>query len=91
MLSRHYAPRTPLELAETDAEADALTRTYETAGLKVARLRLSGEPAEAAARLYADLHALDAGGYDRIIATLPPGTDEWRAVRDRLTRAAAEG
>ncbi len=91
MLARHYAPRTRLELADSEEEADALARVYEIAGLKVARLRLSGSPAEAAARLYADLHALDAGGFDRIVAALPPDADEWRAVRDRLTRAAAEG
>ena len=90
MLARHYAPRTRLELAETDDEADTLARVYETAGLRVARLKLTGSPAEVSARLYAELHALDAGGYDRIIAALPPDADEWRAVRDRLTRAAAE-
>ena len=50
----------------------------------------TGSPAEVAARLYADLHALDAAGYDRIVAALPPDADEWRAVRDRLSRAAAE-
>jgi L-threonylcarbamoyladenylate synthase len=91
MLARHYAPRTRLELAETEEEADALARVYETAGLKVAGVPLSGSPAEVAARLYAELHALDAAGFDRLIAILPPDTDEWRAVRDRLTRAAAEG
>jgi L-threonylcarbamoyladenylate synthase len=90
MLARHYAPRTRLELADTDAEADALAGVYETAGLRVARLKLSGSPAEVSARLYAELHALDAAGYDRIITALPPDADDWRAVRDRLTRAAAE-
>lgn len=90
MLARHYAPRTRLELAESEDEADTLARVYETAGLRVARWKPIGSPAEVAARLYADLHALDAGGYDRIVAAVPPDADEWRAVRDRLTRAAAE-
>ncbi|WP_088258505.1 L-threonylcarbamoyladenylate synthase [Fimbriiglobus ruber] len=90
MLARHYAPRTALECAETAEEAGFLAGLYETAGLKVARLIVTGAPVVAAARLYADLHALDEAGYDRIIVTLPPATDEWRAVRDRLTRAAAE-
>jgi L-threonylcarbamoyladenylate synthase len=89
LLTRHYAPRTVLECAATEEEATFLIRLYETAGLRVARLSLTGSPAEVAARLYADLHALDVGGFDRIIAVLPPDTDEWRAVRDRLTRAAA--
>lgn len=47
-------------------------------------------PADAegfAARLYATLHALDQRHLDRIVVDEPPDTDEWRAVRDRLTRA----
>jgi L-threonylcarbamoyladenylate synthase len=90
MLSRHYAPRTRLECAEGEAEADFLAGVYETAGLRVAKLRLAGTPSEVAARLYAELHSLDDAGYDRIIVALPADTDDWRAVRDRLTRAAAD-
>jgi L-threonylcarbamoyladenylate synthase len=90
MLARHYAPRTALEVAETEQEAEFLADLYRTAGLKVARWSAGGEPAAVAARLYADLHELDAGGFDRIIAALPPTGPEWRAVRDRLSRAAAE-
>lgn len=90
LLARHYAPRTPLEVAESAAELAFLADLYETAGLRVHRMRLPGTPAEVAARLYAELHAADAGGYDRLIVELPPNTDDWRAVRDRLTRAAAE-
>jgi L-threonylcarbamoyladenylate synthase len=90
MLTKHYSPRTAIEVAATAEEADFLVNLYETAGLKVARYNPPAEPAAAAAALYADLHALDAGGFDRIIATLPPDEDRWRAVRDRLTRAAAE-
>ncbi|MBU6309395.1 MAG: threonylcarbamoyl-AMP synthase [Planctomycetes bacterium] len=48
-------------------------------------------PADAAgfaARLYATLHALDQRQLDRIVVDEPPDTEEWRAVRDRLTRAA---
>ena len=89
MLVRHYAPRTALECAESADEATFLAGLYETAGLKVARLAITGDPVVAAAGLYADLHRLDAGGFDRIIVTLPPDADVWRAVRDRLTRAAA--
>lgn len=90
MLTKHYSPRTAIEVAETQQEADFLVNLYETAGLRVARYAPPSDPAAAAAHLYADLHALDAGGFDRIIATLPADADEWRAVRDRLTRAAAE-
>ena len=90
MLVRHYAPRTALECASTGTDADFLVNLYETAGLKVARYACGASPAETATKLYADLHALDAGGFDRIIAILPPDTEEWRAVRDRLVRAGAE-
>jgi hypothetical protein len=34
------------------------------------------------------LHELDQLGLDRIVVELPPVTDEWLAVRDRLMRAA---
>ncbi len=91
LLTRHYAPRTALECAATAEEAEFLANLYETAGLKVARYAPPADPTAAAAALYADLHALDAGGFDRLIVALPPDTDAWRAVRDRLTRAAAEG
>jgi L-threonylcarbamoyladenylate synthase len=90
LLTRHYAPRTALECAATPDEANFLVNLYETAGLKVARYAVGDDPTAAAAKLYADLHTLDAGGHDRIIATLPPDTDDWRAIRDRLTRASAE-
>lgn len=90
LLAKHYSPQTAIEVAATVEEADFLVNLYETAGLKVARYNPPSDPADAAAALYADLHALDAGGFDRIIATLPPDEDRWRAVRDRLTRAAAE-
>ena len=44
---------------------------------------------EYAYRLYALLHELDEGGYDRIVLEQPPRTPEWQAVNDRLGRAAA--
>lgn len=90
LMTKHYAPRTALECAGTDAELEFLANLYETAGLKVARYTLSSDPVEAAASLYADLHALDATGPDRILVVLPPDTPTWAAVRDRLLRASAE-
>jgi len=90
LLNRHYSPRTPLELAVSEDEADFLTRTYELAGLRVARLAFKSDASAAGVELFARLHELDGKGVHRIIAVLPPETDDWRAVRDRLTRAAAE-
>ncbi len=51
---------------------------------------LPSDPAGYAAQLYAVLHELDAAGLDRILVTLPPDSDDWLAVRDRLRRAAAD-
>lgn len=90
LMTKHYAPRTALECAGTDAELDFLANLYVTAGLTVARYALPPDPVQAAASLYADLHALDATGPDRILIVLPPDTPAWAAVRDRLLRASAE-
>ncbi len=100
MLSRHYAPRTPLECAEGDGRAcvEELLRsglrvawlTFGPADLRdVVMVPMPRDPAGYAARLYAALHELDAAGVDRIVAALPPPADEWLAARDRLRRAAA--
>ena len=103
MLRRHYAPRTPLEcVAENGGErVEVLLRD----GLRVGwvmlgeadvqerpglvRIALPREPAAYAAGLYAALHALDEAEVERIVVTLPPATEEWLAVQDRLRRAAA--
>jgi L-threonylcarbamoyladenylate synthase len=41
--------------------------------------------------LYAELHRCDAAGAELIVAEAVPETAEWRALADRLTRAAAKG
>jgi L-threonylcarbamoyladenylate synthase len=60
-------------------------------GGAVARIPLGTDPETYAAELYAMLHALDDGRFDRILIEMPPDEPEWAAVRDRLTRAAAGG
>jgi L-threonylcarbamoyladenylate synthase len=98
LLPRHYAPRTPVELHPA-ASLAARAAELRAAGERVAVLAVGGEPgaggvgmpADAVgygAQLYAVLHDLDARGLGRILIELPPDTDEWLAVRDRLTRAA---
>jgi L-threonylcarbamoyladenylate synthase len=100
MLSRHYAPRTPLELVDDDGRARV--EALRAAGLRVGWMafdapELAGttivamprDPEGYAARLYAALHALDEAGLDRIVVARPPPSEEWLAVRDRLRRAAA--
>jgi L-threonylcarbamoyladenylate synthase len=94
---RHYAPRTPLILCESGAEAPAPPR----AGLltltppahperyaAVETLSASGDLQEAAANLFAAMHRLDALDLDAIVATAAPETGLGRAINDRLRRAA---
>ncbi len=99
-MQRHYAPRTPLEVA-----ANSRQRVDELCvrGLRVGwlthldesttpalRIVLPANALEYAAQLYAALHRLDNAGLDRIIVETPPAGDDWLAVRDRLARAATD-
>lgn len=109
MMTRHYAPRTPLEVSSASVErVDRLVRsghriawlTTATSDERVRALAASPnlvvvpmpeEPERYAACLYATLHAIDRRGLDRIVVDAPPATTAWRAVNDRLRRAAADG
>ncbi|MCM2288760.1 MAG: L-threonylcarbamoyladenylate synthase [Sulfuritalea sp.] len=102
-LEAHYAPRTPLRLVPA-AELAAAAAAALAAGRRVAMLsaqapgagdgrliwrEASADPVQFAHDLYARLRELDALGADLILATLPPASEAWRAVADRLRRAAA--
>ena len=87
-LASHYAPRARLVLVAGDARERAAEHRA-ASGERVALLTLPRDAASAARALYATLRGLDAAGYDTIVATLPPDTEENAAVRDRLSRAAA--
>lgn len=102
-LAQHYAPRVPLEIVAGDAWP-AIERGL-SRGLRIGWICLGPPPrtepglkvvsmptdaAAYAAALYAALHELDDGGVDRILVTLPPVGEAWRAVHDRLRRAAHE-
>jgi L-threonylcarbamoyladenylate synthase len=102
MLARHYAPRAPLECITGNAAVRVAELIGQ--GLRVGWLKLGGnggslsgviqvamprDPLTYAARLYAELHALDDAGVDRSIVELPPDTEEWLTIRDRLRRASA--
>jgi L-threonylcarbamoyladenylate synthase len=96
MLPRHYAPRTPVELfadlAAIKAQAGDTTAALligEPAGITGTLVRMPADAAGYAAKLYDVLHDLDRRGLSHILIELPPATDEWMAVRDRLTRAAS--
>jgi L-threonylcarbamoyladenylate synthase len=96
----HYAPNTPTLLFQTkDAllmyarqhlncvallfgnapESQALTHTH--------CITLSNQPAQAAEHLYEALHQLDQFKAEAILIELPPATEAWAAILDRLTRA----
>jgi len=102
-LAAHYAPRTPLVLAEGDLLIE-LAASLSRQGKKVAALAFSeARPLDSgiawitAARearpyahaLYANLRRLDEASCDVIVVERPPQTSEWVAINDRLTRAAA--
>ncbi|MGF1578184.1 MAG: L-threonylcarbamoyladenylate synthase [Gemmataceae bacterium] len=104
MLDKHYAPRTPLELVEGDAKERV--KELNSRGLEVGWLRfgkkiqdrpsgvvieqMSAEPKAYAATLYAALHRCDAEGLSIIVLELPPRSEDWLAVHDRLRRAAGK-
>ncbi|HEY1215261.1 MAG TPA: L-threonylcarbamoyladenylate synthase [Bryobacteraceae bacterium] len=79
---RHYAPRTPLYILEPRSAAVPEGRGR--------ILNLPSDPAEYAARIYAELHSADREGWDWIAVEKPPDTPEWAAIRDRLQRAATK-
>ena len=99
-LESHYAPSTPVVIAESLTDY-----LGETSGKKLAVLARSQQPAwlesevwlvlpgdsEAyGQQLYAALHALDAADCDEIVVEAVPEIPEWLAVRDRLGRAATK-
>ncbi len=96
-LDSHYAPRTPMRLL-THAGIENLVAK---AGIRVVvhsgsrpRGSLVGHwpaPADAidyAHGLYATLREMDAAGANLLLVEIPPQTQEWAAVNDRLRRAA---
>jgi L-threonylcarbamoyladenylate synthase len=96
MLTSHYAPRAPVRLNAQSLEPGeallAFGRTDIPGKAKAAvvmNLSESGDPAEAATRLFGYLRMLDATGA-RAIAVMPiPSDGLGEAINDRLRRAAA--
>ena len=99
-LESHYAPSTPVVIAESltdylgetsDKKLAVLARSQQPAWLESERwLVLPGEPEAYGQRLYAALRELDAAGCDEIVVEAVPDIPEWLAVRDRLGRAATK-
>lgn len=99
LLARHYAPETPLELVAPGLLARRFAAVNECDGrtgvlrcgpadARFPGIALPADPAGYSQGLYAALRALDAHGYARVLVEAPPRTAPWRAVHDRLGRAA---
>jgi len=99
----HYAPTSPLELADAAAARVseligqgvrvgwlARGEAGPPTGRLLERLDLLNDAAEYAAQLYAALHLLEDRGVQRIVVSRPPNSGDWRAVQDRLKRASAQ-
>jgi L-threonylcarbamoyladenylate synthase len=99
----HYAPRTPLALLPPDAVIfavrEALTNNERLAVLapmacpisdeRIVWRQAPDEPGPFAREIYAALRELDAMGCARIVVQRPPASEPWRAIADRLQRAAS--
>ena len=94
-LSRHYAPRTPVRLDATSVRPDEALLAFGPDAPTGARTTLNLSPAgdvtEAAANLFAMLHALDEAGAAAIAVMPIPETGLGAAINDRLRRAAETG
>jgi L-threonylcarbamoyladenylate synthase len=87
-LASHYAPNKPLRLDASEAkDGEYLIGFGSVAGH--ATLSKTGDPIEAAARLFDLLHQADAAPHARIAVAPIPGHGIAAAIRDRLQRAAA--
>lgn len=84
-LASHYAPRKPLRLNATSAEADEWLIGY---GAIAGDESLGTTPPEAAANLFAVLHRADAAAAARIAVAPIPEYGIGLAINDRLRRAA---
>ena len=87
-LASHYAPRKPLRLDATEAKDGEFLIGFGPVEGNVT-LSASGDPVEAAARLFDLLHQADAAPEPRIAVAPVPGDGIAAAIRDRLNRAAA--
>ena len=96
-LPRHYSPRTPLSLDASPEDFPAGARlgwlglgrpAHPERYAAIESLSETGDLREAAARLFAAMHRLDALGLDAVLARPVPDDGLGLAVNDRLRRAA---
>jgi len=91
-LASHYAPGRPLRLDAQEVGPDEALLAFGPAPLSGAKATLNlsecGDLVEAAAHLFAHLHALDDPRYTTIAVMPIPGHGLGAAINDRLRRAA---
>ncbi len=87
-LASHYAPGKPVRLHADAPAADEFMIGFGPVAGHVT-LSATGDPAEAAARLYACLHAAAAAAQPRVAIAGVPDIGIGEAINDRLRRAAA--
>ncbi len=87
-LLSHYAPGKPMRLGAAAAAPDEFMIGFGDVGGEIS-LSPSGDLGEAAARLYACLHAAAAASRPRIAVAAVPEQGIGAAINDRLRRAAA--
>jgi len=92
-LESHYAPARPVRLGATSVGSDegllAFGPMAPTGAMLTYNLSPTGNLAEAAANLFAQMRALDRPGIGRIAVMPIPETGLGLAINDRLRRAAA--
>ena len=77
-------------LAIAPERTQVISHTHVPSGAFFAGVSVIPHDAEAFARaLYSELHRCDAGGAKTIVVEAVPDHPEWRAIADRLNRAAA--
>lgn len=104
-LPSHYAPHTPVRWLESEELRAALLSASTQSRIGVIALgpdanpglahvewcSLTADPVVYARQLYASLRELDGHNLNLILLEVPPDTEMWEAVRDRLRRAAGLG
>lgn len=88
MLASHYAPSCEVVPVENRVDADRMLATDDRPADTVI-LDASVDPIGFATRLYAELRRCDREGRRRVVIVLPSDDGIGRAVRDRITKAAA--
>lgn len=93
----HYSPKTPIKLFESRSALLAFAKSQKDSALLLingkglpnhATFYLTDDPTIAAEKLYDTLHQMDSLNVSSLVIELPPETEPWLAIRDRLQRAS---